>query len=134
MLNSLHKYCFSRFWHVISLFKVSVWKIRNNFSKLKRFASVRDSKDSEQWQRSLQNPLFYAPNILGNKLCGPPLTDNCSINGVRPNNENKGVNTLVELKWIGSMWLWHLALWLGFGVYVVHYYGISNGELGIFNF
>ena len=40
-------------------------------------------------------------NILGNKLCGPPFTDNCSINGVRPNNENKGskYTSGVEVDW-----------------------------------
>ncbi|KAL4601928.1 hypothetical protein ACB092_10G017200 [Castanea dentata] len=30
------------------------------------------------------NPSSY----VGNKLCGPPLTVNCTINGVKPNNEN----------------------------------------------
>ncbi|KAK9995897.1 hypothetical protein SO802_020583 [Lithocarpus litseifolius] len=35
----------------------------------------------------LQN--LRASNFFGNKLCGPPLTDNCTINYVKPNIENK---------------------------------------------
>ena len=27
-------------------------------------------------------------SFFGNKLCGPPLADNCTTNGVKPNNEN----------------------------------------------
>ena len=27
-------------------------------------------------------------SFFGNKLCGPPLVDNCTTNGVKPDNEN----------------------------------------------
>ena len=30
-----------------------------------------------------------ASKFFGNKLCGPPLTDNCTIKDVQPNIENK---------------------------------------------
>ncbi|XP_022716261.1 probable leucine-rich repeat receptor-like protein kinase At5g63930 [Durio zibethinus] len=38
---------------------------------------------------STQLQSFDALNFAGNNLCGPPLTDNCSINGVTPGPENR---------------------------------------------
>ncbi|XWS47712.1 hypothetical protein CRYUN_Cryun13aG0007700 [Craigia yunnanensis] len=38
---------------------------------------------------STQLQSFDASNFEGNNLCGPPLTDNCSINGVTPDAENR---------------------------------------------
>ncbi|KAM3693419.1 hypothetical protein ACJW31_08G165400 [Castanea mollissima] len=33
---------------------------------------------------------FNASNYIGNKLCGPPLTDNCTTSGAKPNIDNIG--------------------------------------------
>ncbi|XP_030930563.1 receptor-like protein EIX2 [Quercus lobata] len=38
---------------------------------------------------STQLQSLNASNFFGNKLCGPPLTDNCTIKDVQPNIENK---------------------------------------------
>ncbi|XP_075661366.1 receptor-like protein EIX2 [Castanea sativa] len=38
---------------------------------------------------STQLQSLDASNFFGNKLCGPPLADNCTIKGVQPNIENK---------------------------------------------
>ncbi|XP_030929427.1 receptor-like protein EIX2 [Quercus lobata] len=38
---------------------------------------------------STQLQSLNASSFYGNKLCGPPLTDNCTINYVKPNIENK---------------------------------------------
>nr|XP_023912429.1 receptor-like protein EIX1 [Quercus suber] len=38
---------------------------------------------------STQLQSLSASSFFGNKLCGPPLTDNCTINYVKPNIENK---------------------------------------------
>ncbi|KAK7816652.1 receptor-like protein eix2 [Quercus suber] len=38
---------------------------------------------------STQLQSLNAFNFFGNKLCGPPLTDNCTIKDVQPNIENK---------------------------------------------
>jgi hypothetical protein len=53
----------------------------------------------------------------GNKLCGPPLTDNCTINGVKPNSDNfggKGTSGL-EVDWF------YVSMALGF---VVGFWGV----------
>ncbi|KAL4601930.1 hypothetical protein ACB092_10G017400 [Castanea dentata] len=54
------------------------------------------------------NPSSY----VGNKLCGPPLTVNCTTNGVKPNNEN------ISSKKIGGLevdWF-YVSMALGFVV------------------
>ena len=38
---------------------------------------------------STQLQSLNASSFFGNKLCGPPLTDNCTINYVKPNIESK---------------------------------------------
>ena len=40
---------------------------------------------------STQLQSFNASSFIGNKLCGPPLTNNCTISGVQPNNGYIGV-------------------------------------------
>ncbi|CAL5426408.1 unnamed protein product [Camellia sinensis] len=39
---------------------------------------------------STQLQSFDASSYIGNKLCGPPLTKNCSVDGVAPNPGNNG--------------------------------------------
>ena len=39
-----------------------------------------------------------ASSFFGNKLCGPTLTDNCTINYIKPNIENKRSKDLGGLK------------------------------------
>ena len=56
-------------------------------------------------------------SFIGNKLCGPPLMDNCTVNGVKPNNENtrsKDTNGL-EVDWF------YVSVALGF---VVGFWGV----------
>ena len=50
-------------------------------------------------------------SFIGNKLCGPPLTDNCT-NGVKPNNENIGSKKTgaLEVDWF------YVSMALGFMV------------------
>ena len=50
-------------------------------------------------------------SFIGNKLCGPPLTDNCT-NGVKPNNENIGSKKTgaLEVDWF------YVSMALGFVV------------------
>ena len=38
---------------------------------------------------STQLQSLNASNFVGNELCGPPLTDNCIVNDVKQNIENK---------------------------------------------
>ncbi|KAK7851284.1 receptor-like protein eix2 [Quercus suber] len=38
---------------------------------------------------STQLQSLDASSFFGNKLCGPPLTDNCNIKDVQPNTERK---------------------------------------------
>ena len=40
---------------------------------------------------STQLQTFNASSFIGNQLCGPPLTNNCTISGVQPNNGYIGV-------------------------------------------
>ena len=47
---------------------------------------------------STQIQSFEASNFIGNKLCGPPLTDNCTTNGVKPNRRSKD-NSGLEVDW-----------------------------------
>uniref|UniRef100_A0A2N9HFX1 Leucine-rich repeat-containing N-terminal plant-type domain-containing protein n=1 Tax=Fagus sylvatica TaxID=28930 RepID=A0A2N9HFX1_FAGSY len=39
---------------------------------------------------STQLQSLDASSFIGNELCGPPLTDNCTTNDAKPNTENKG--------------------------------------------
>ncbi|XVF08529.1 hypothetical protein REPUB_Repub07fG0010700 [Reevesia pubescens] len=49
---------------------------------------------------STQIQSFDASNFEGNNLCGPPLTDNCSINGVSPGDQNReGSGDGLEVDW-----------------------------------
>lgn len=65
---------------------------------------------------------FEASSFIGNKLCGPPLTDNCTTNGVKPNNENIGSKgTLgLEVDWF------YVSMALGF---VVGFLGVCSSLL-----
>lgn len=62
---------------------------------------------------STQLQSFDASKFTGNNLCGPPLTDNCSINiGVTPGAENTGDKLLDQVDWF---WF-YVSMALGFVV------------------
>jgi hypothetical protein len=50
---------------------------------------------------STQLQILDASSFSGNKLCGKPLTDNCTINGVKPNNDTIGSKNIgrTEVDW-----------------------------------
>ena len=58
-------------------------------------------------------------NFIGNKLCGPPLIDNCTVNEVKPNNVNIGSKDTggVEVDWF------YVSMTLGF---VVVFFGVCS--------
>ncbi|XP_065628246.1 receptor-like protein EIX2 [Quercus suber] len=62
---------------------------------------------------------FNASNYIGNKLCGLPLSNKCTIDDVDPNNENKGSkhNGGLEVDWF------FVSLALGF---VVGFWGVCG--------
>ena len=59
---------------------------------------------------STQLQSFSASSFSGNKLCGPPLIDDCSIDDVKPNTKNKGSSGGREVDWF------YVSLTLGFVV------------------
>ena len=67
---------------------------------------------------STQLQSLNASSFIGNKLCGPPLTNNCIVNGVKPNNENIGSKDTsgLEVGWF------YVSMALGF---VVGFLGVS---------
>ena len=62
---------------------------------------------SSTWLQSLN-----ASSFIGNELCGPPLTNNCALNDVNPNIENKGNKDTggLEVDWF------YMSMALGFVV------------------
>ncbi|KAK4571673.1 hypothetical protein RGQ29_030189 [Quercus rubra] len=71
---------------------------------------------------STQLQSLTALSFIGNKLCGPPLMDICTVNGVKPNNENtksKDTNGL-EVDWF------YVSMALGF---VVGFWGVCSSLL-----
>ena len=65
---------------------------------------------------STQLQSVNASSFIGNKLCGPPLTDNCTIDGVKPKNESKDTRGL-EMDWS------YVSMTLGF---VVGFWGVCG--------
>ena len=65
----------------------------------------------------LQLPSLYASSFFGNRLCGPPLIDNCTIIDVKPNIGNKRSEDFwgLEVDWF------YMSMALGFivGFWVV---------------
>ncbi|XP_075669240.1 receptor-like protein EIX2 [Castanea sativa] len=61
---------------------------------------------------STQLQSLNASSFIGNELCGPPLTDNCTLNDVNPNIENKGSKDTggLEVDWL------YVSMALGFVV------------------
>ncbi|KAK7858691.1 receptor-like protein eix2 [Quercus suber] len=61
---------------------------------------------------STQLQSFDASNFFGNKLCGPPLIDNCTIKDVQPNTEKKECKAFsgVDVDWF------YVSMRLGFVV------------------
>ncbi|KAK4575903.1 hypothetical protein RGQ29_026742 [Quercus rubra] len=61
---------------------------------------------------STQLQSLNASSFIGNELCGPPLTDNCTLNDVNPNIENKGSKDTggLEVDWF------YVSMALGFVV------------------
>nr|XP_023886892.1 receptor-like protein EIX2 isoform X1 [Quercus suber] len=71
---------------------------------------------------STQLQSLTASSFIGNKLCGPPLMDNCAVNDVKPNNENtrsKDTNGL-KVDWF------YVSMALGF---VVGFWGVCSSLL-----
>uniref|UniRef100_A0A2N9EZ74 Leucine-rich repeat-containing N-terminal plant-type domain-containing protein n=1 Tax=Fagus sylvatica TaxID=28930 RepID=A0A2N9EZ74_FAGSY len=68
---------------------------------------------------STQLQSLDASSFSGNKLCGPPLADNCTVNGVKPNNENMGSKDTggLEVDWF------YVSMALGF---VVGFWGVCG--------
>ncbi|KAM4092251.1 hypothetical protein ACB094_06G024600 [Castanea mollissima] len=48
---------------------------------------------------STQLQSLSASSFIGNKLCGPPLTDNCTINYAKPDTKDKGSSGGREVDW-----------------------------------
>jgi Leucine-rich repeat (LRR) protein len=61
---------------------------------------------------STQLQSLTASSFVGNKLCGPPLANNCTINYVKPNTENERSKDFggLEVDWF------YVSMGLGFGV------------------
>ena len=61
---------------------------------------------------STQLQSLNASSFIGNELCGPPLTDNCTLNDGNPNIENKGSKDTsgLEVDWF------YVSMALGFVV------------------
>uniref|UniRef100_A0A2N9EWM9 Leucine-rich repeat-containing N-terminal plant-type domain-containing protein n=1 Tax=Fagus sylvatica TaxID=28930 RepID=A0A2N9EWM9_FAGSY len=61
---------------------------------------------------STQLQSLNASSFVGNKLCGPPLANKCTINYVKPNTENKRSKDFggLEVDWF------YVSMGLGFGV------------------
>ncbi|KAK2976430.1 hypothetical protein RJ640_001823 [Escallonia rubra] len=60
---------------------------------------------------STQLQSFNASCFIGNKLCGPPVNKDCTVNGVTPNNRNEeGKGDRPEVDWF------YLCMALGFAV------------------
>ncbi|XP_023919160.1 receptor-like protein EIX2 [Quercus suber] len=68
---------------------------------------------------STQLQSFNASDFIGNKLCGLPLSNNCTINDVNPDKENKGSehNGGLEVDWF------FVSMALGF---VVGFWGVCG--------
>ncbi|KAK2979254.1 hypothetical protein RJ640_001644, partial [Escallonia rubra] len=64
---------------------------------------------SGQIPTSTQLQSFNASCFIGNKLCGPPISKNCNVNGVTPDNRNEeGKGDRPEVDWF------YLCMALGF--------------------
>ena len=82
---------------------------------------------------SSQLQSLNASSFIGNKLCGPPLIDNCTINNVKPNTKNDGSTNIGgrEVDWFYvSMALGYV---VGFGVVLYSLLLNKHVELCIFN-
>ena len=68
---------------------------------------------------STQLQSFDASSFSGNKLCGKPVTDNCTINGVKPNSDTIGSKDTggLEVDWF------YVSMALGF---VVGFWGVCG--------
>ncbi|XVF49433.1 hypothetical protein PTKIN_Ptkin04bG0011400 [Pterospermum kingtungense] len=75
------------------------------------YLNVAHNKLTGKIPTSTQLQSFDASNFAGNNLCGPPLTDNCSINGVTP-----GAETIEESgDGLEVDWFWfYVSMALGF--------------------
>ncbi|KAK7842068.1 hypothetical protein CFP56_014328 [Quercus suber] len=75
----------------------------SKFVEFDIFDSVEfDNKLIGKIPSSTQLQNINASSFIGNELCGPLLIDNCTLNDVNPNIENKVARIHVDLKWIGS--------------------------------
>ena len=81
---------------------------------------------------STQLQSLNASGFIGNKLCGPPLTDNCTTNNVKPNTKNDGSTNIGgrEVDWF------YVSMALGYvvGFWVVWYPLLLNKQWRIMYF
>ncbi|KAL7251009.1 hypothetical protein ACSBR1_012933 [Camellia fascicularis] len=77
---------------------------------------------------STQLQSFNASSFLGNKLCGLPLTKNCSVDGEKPNVGNEGS----EVDWFYLSMAFGFAV--GFGASLFLHCSLSHGDMSIFDF
>ncbi|XP_050252040.1 receptor-like protein EIX2 [Quercus robur] len=71
---------------------------------------------------STQLQSLTASSFIGNNLCGPPLMENCTVNGVKPNSENTRSKDTdgFEVDWF------YMSMALGF---VVGFWGVCSSLL-----
>ncbi|KAF3950854.1 hypothetical protein CMV_023446 [Castanea mollissima] len=62
--------------------------ISSAIGNLTSAVSIRIDLPSNRLNQEVSKILEILSSYVGNKLCGPPLTVNCTTNGVKPNNEN----------------------------------------------
>ncbi|XP_050252037.1 receptor-like protein EIX2 isoform X1 [Quercus robur] len=99
-------------------------KIPSSMSSLTFLSHLNLSNNNLSGKIPLSTQLqsLAASSFIGNNLCGPPLMDNCTVNGVKPNNENttsKDTNGL-EVDWF------YVSMALGF---VVGFWGVCSSLL-----
>ncbi|XP_050246637.1 receptor-like protein EIX2 isoform X4 [Quercus robur] len=60
---------------------------------------------------------FSASSFIGNKLCGPPLTDNCTINYAKSNTKDRGRRGGREVDWfyVGMALGFVVGFWIVWG-------------------
>uniref|UniRef100_A0A7N2MI36 Leucine-rich repeat-containing N-terminal plant-type domain-containing protein n=2 Tax=Quercus lobata TaxID=97700 RepID=A0A7N2MI36_QUELO len=99
-------------------------KIPSSMSSLTFLSHLNLSNNNLSGKIPLSTQLqsLAASSFIGNNLCGPPLKDNCTVNGVKPNYENttsKDTNGL-EVDWF------YVSMALGF---VVGFWGVCSSLL-----
>ena len=71
---------------------------------------------------STQLQSLSASSFIGNKLCGPPLTDSCTINYANPDTKDKGSSGGREVDWfyVGMALGFVVGFWVVWGPLLVN--------------